>query len=254
LNRREDQDHIEEYDTKIDMSEEANDPAQSRLMRSNYKAVWTRLSDTLARAKMFVTGTEDEAQLTGSGMATVDVLMKTVGVNENDVVLEIGCGVGRVAKQLAPRCRKWIGCDVSPNMLELARERLREFSNIELVETSGHDLKPIVDLSVDLVYCTVVFMHLEQWDRYNLVQEAFRILRPGGKLFVDNANLCSDEGWAVFEQHRQYPPQQRPAHMTECSTPQELQEYLKRAGFTDIETDLGGVFVSVWGTKPGGTG
>jgi SAM-dependent methyltransferase len=225
-------------------------PVAPRLQRSDYKAVWSDLSDTLARAKMHVIGTEDEDALTGSGKVTADFLAKRVGVRPEDTVLEIGCGIGRVAKQLAPRCRNWIGCDVSPNMLKLARERLREFSNVELFETSGHDLKPIADLSVDVAYCTVVFMHLEPWDRFNLVKEAFRVLRPGGRVYVDNANLCSDEGWAVFEHHRHYPPRDRPAHMTECSTPQELQEYLKRAGFAEIETGLDGLFVSVWGEKP----
>jgi len=52
--------------------------------------------------------------------------------------------------------------------------------------------KPIADRSIDFVYCTVVFMHLEQWDRYNYVEEAFRVLRRDGKFYVDSANLCSD--------------------------------------------------------------
>jgi len=38
--------------------------------------------------------------------------------------------------------------------------------------------------------------------------------------------------------------------MTECSTPQELHEYLKRAGFEDIQIKPGSELVSVWGTKP----
>jgi ubiquinone/menaquinone biosynthesis C-methylase UbiE len=231
------------------MSDESN-PAAPRLQRSDYKAVWSDLSDTLARAKMHVIGTEDEDALTGSGKATADFLSRRVGIRPEDTVLEIGCGIGRVGKQLAPRCHKWIGCDVSPNMVKLARERLQEFSNVELFETSGHDLKSIADLSIDVAYCTVVFMHLDPWDRFSLVKEAFRVLRPGGRIYVDNANLCSDEGWAVFEHHQHYPPHDRPAHMTECSTPQELQEYLKRAGFAEIETGLDGLFVAVWGKKP----
>ena len=231
------------------MSEGSN-PGAPRLRRLDYKTVWSDLSDTLARAKMHVIGTEDEDALTGSAKQTTDFLSKRVGVRPEDTVLEIGCGIGRVAKQLAPRCRTWIGCDVSPNMLKLARERLREFSNVELLETSGHDLRPIADLSVDVAYCTVVFMHLEPWDRYNLVKEAFRVLRPGGRVYVDNANLCSDEGWAIFERHRHYPPHDPPAHMTECSTPQELQEYLKRAGFAEVETAFDDSFVAVWGKKP----
>ena len=221
-----------------------------RHRRSNYKEVWTALSSTEAAAKTHVGGSEDEEELTRSGIGTTNFLLENIGVDSGDVVLEIGCGIGRVGKQLASRCRKWIGCDVSPNMLKLAAGRLREFSNVELVEISGHDLKPIADRSIDFVYCTVVFMHLEQWDRYNYVEEAFRVLRGAGKFYVDNANLCSDAGWAIFERHRLFKPAERAAHMTECSTPQELHEYLKRAGFEDIQIKPGSELVSVWGTKP----
>ncbi|HEY3602581.1 MAG TPA: class I SAM-dependent methyltransferase [Chthoniobacterales bacterium] len=219
-------------------------------MRSDYKGVWTALSETLSSAKMHVSGTEDEATIETSGVGTSEFLLKNVGIDPNDVVLEIGCGIGRVGKCLAPRCRRWIGADVSPRMLAFAAERLREFPNVEFVELSGNDLRPIADNSIDLVYCTVVFMHLESWDRYAYVEEAFRVLRPGGKLYVDNVDLCSDGGWAIFETHRRFPIDQRPDHITVCSTPQELQEYLKRAGFEAIESHAGGELISVWGRKP----
>lgn len=219
-------------------------------MRSDYKGVWTALSETLSSAKMHVSGTEDEATIETSGVGTSEFLLKNVGIDPNDVVLEIGCGIGRVGKCLAPRCRRWIGADVSPRMLAFAAERLREFPNVEFVELSGNDLRPIANNSIDVVYCTVVFMHLESWDRYAYVEEAFRVLRPGGKLYVDNVDLCSDGGWAIFETHRRFPIDQRPDHITVCSTPQELQEYLKRAGFEAIESHAGGELISVWGRKP----
>src|SRR5207302_2824353 len=119
--------------------------------RSNYKEVWTALSASEAAAKTHVGGSEDEGELTRSGIGTTNFLLENVGVDSSDVVLEIGCGIGRVGKQLASRCREWIGCDVSGRMLNLAEDRLREFPNVELVETSGYDLKPIADVSVDLV-------------------------------------------------------------------------------------------------------
>ena len=219
-------------------------------MRSDYKGVWSELSKTLASAKMHVSGTEDEATIETSGVGTSEFLLKKVGIDPSDVVLEIGCGIGRVGKCLAPRCRRWIGTDVSPHMLAFAAERLREFANVEFVELSGNDLRPIASNSIDLVYCTVVFMHLESWDRYAYVEEAFRVLRPGGKLYVDNVDLCSDGGWAIFETHRRFPIDQRPDHITVCSTPQELQEYLKRAGFEAIESQAGAELISVWGRKP----
>jgi ubiquinone/menaquinone biosynthesis C-methylase UbiE len=231
------------------MSKEQESAAE-RLRRSDYKKVWSSLSDTVARAKMHVAGTEDEELLTTGGRYNADSLRRKLGINPADTVLEIGCGVGRLAPHLAPFCRHWIGCDVSPNMLKFARERLVAVPNIQLVETSGYDLAPIESRSIDAVYCTVVFMHLDEWERYGYVLEAFRVLRPGGRLCVDNVNLCSDKGWAVFETHRKFSPAERPPQITTCSTPAELQEYLKRAGFEQIETEEDRAFVSVWGRKP----
>ena len=219
-------------------------------MRSDYKRVWTTLSESLSSAKMHVSGTEDEAIFEESGAGTSEFLLTNVGINATDVVLEIGCGVGRVGKHLAARCGRWIGADVSPNMLAFAADRLRDFSNVEFVELAGNDLQPISDNSIDVIYCTVVFMHLEGWDRYSYVLEALRALRPGGKLYVDNVNLCTDTGWSIFETHRKFPLSQRPDHITVCSTPQELQEYLKRAGFEQIETYAGSELIAVWGRKP----
>ena len=220
--------------------------------RSQYKAVWTALSNTHDRAKLSVTGTAEETQLLASGAASLGALQQTIGIHPRDVVLEVGCGVGRVGKHVAPLCQRWIGCDVSANMLRFAAERLRDLPNVELKEISGYHLQGVAEASCDVVYCMVVFMHLETWDRYNYVLEAARVLRPGGRLYVDNVNLCSEEGWAVFEAHRRFPPDARPPHITECSTPQELETYLKRAGFSEIQMRTEGLFVRAWGHKPQG--
>ena len=164
-------------------------------------------------------------------------------------MVEIGCGVGRVGKQLAPLCRKWIGCDVSPHMLALAAKRLADFQNVELQEITGYDLRPLANESADVVYSTVVFMHLEEWDRYSYVLEAHRLLRSGGRIYIDNVDLCSDEGWRAFEAARQFPPTARPPHITKHSTGPELTTYLRRAGFRDVRSRDAGEFVQAWGTK-----
>ncbi|HMG04613.1 MAG TPA: class I SAM-dependent methyltransferase, partial [Chthoniobacterales bacterium] len=92
-------------------------------MRSDYKGVWTALSESLSSAKMHVSGTEDEAIVEKSGAGTSEFLLNNVGIKSTDVVLEIGCGIGRVGKHFAGCCRRWIGADVSPNMLAFAAER-----------------------------------------------------------------------------------------------------------------------------------
>jgi ubiquinone/menaquinone biosynthesis C-methylase UbiE len=218
--------------------------------RSEYKKVWSALSTTEDQAKLHVLGVTDEAALQSTGEETLRFLQNSVGIGKDDVVLEIGCGVGRVGKVVAPLCRKWIGCDVASNMLSLTAQRLKDLSNVELVELSGYDLSGVANASVDLVYCTVVFMHLEPWDRYNYVVEAFRVLRPKGRIYVDNINLCSGGGWEVFEAHRAFSPANRPSHMTHNSTPQEIETYLTRAGFADVLTRTDDDWIRASGIKP----
>src|SRR5437773_10586656 len=217
--------------------------------RSEYKKVWSGLSTTLDEAKRHVIGVTDEAALRSTGEETLGFLQQSVGIRKDDVVLEIGCGIGRVGRFVAPLCRKWIGCDVASNMLSLAAERLRDLPNVELREISGYDLSGVADASVDVVYCTVVFMHLEPWDRYNYILDAFRVLRPTGRIYVDNINLCSDGGWKVFETHRAWLPANRPLHITQYSTAQEIETYLKRAGFCDVQVRTDDDWVRASGVK-----
>src|SRR5262245_20435386 len=116
--------------------------------RSNYKTVWDALATTERRATTHVIGDVDEAAIHAAAEQTSFWLDQTVGVRSDDVILEIGCGIGRVGAALAPRCRQWIGCDVSPNMLDHARRRLAGLGNVRFVELSGFDLGPIDDASV----------------------------------------------------------------------------------------------------------
>lgn len=220
------------------------------LPRSQYKAVWNAQSRTEDAAKIAVAGYTEEAEFERAAQATAAKLERRVGLHASDVILEIGAGVGRVGAALAPRCRQWIGADVSPHMVQHMQRRLAALPNAAAIEISGYDLAPVASGTIDLAYCTVVFMHLDEWDRFNYVAEAMRVLRPGGRLLIDNFNLCSDEGWAMFEELRRLPPTQRPAHISKSSTPQELLEYLRRAGFTKIDHAEEGLWVTAWGHKP----
>lgn len=92
--------------------------------RSNYKGTWEALVRTPMDARLAVVGYADGAQMDASGRHTGDVLDRFVGIRPSDVVLEIGCGVGRVERHITPRCAHWIGSDISRGMLAVAAGRV----------------------------------------------------------------------------------------------------------------------------------
>lgn len=221
-------------------------------VRSDYRSVWNDLAGSKADAHFYVCGYADEEKFFEDADDTLAILDQTVGIRPEDVFLEIGCGVGRVGGVLAPFVQEWIGCDVSTNMLQLAARRLTGLTNTRLQEVSGFDLHPIPDASVDVVYSTVVFMHLDEWDRYNYMLDAMRVLKPGGRFYCDNVDLSSPKGWAVFEESRRmFKPIERPAHLSKCSTPAEIETFLRHAGFEDIRVASRLDFwVYGWARKP----
>jgi SAM-dependent methyltransferase len=226
-------------------------PGRRMLPRFAYHDVWNESARNLRDARVSVAGYDDEAEWNRSGEDTASHVAELTGVGPDDVVLEIGCGVGRVGAKLAPRCRQWIGADVSTNMLHYARTALGGFENVSFVRLNGVDLHGIRDESIDVVYCTAVFMHIDEWDRHRYVAEAYRVLRPGGRVYVDNFGLSGDMGWSLFLETSKVDAALRPPNVSKSSTGEELQIYGERAGFTDILIERSPLFVAMIGRKPG---
>ena len=93
--------------------------------------------------------------------------------------LEIGCGIGRIARWMAQDFGQYIGVDVSPEMIRLASAYQIPGATFQAV--SGGDLGGIVDASVDFVFSFAVFQHVpDRGAILNYFAEAARVLRPGG--------------------------------------------------------------------------
>jgi ubiquinone/menaquinone biosynthesis C-methylase UbiE len=226
-------------------------PASAAILgRAQYREVWDALSLTEEMAKRHASGATDEDELRRGAELTKRTLLETVGIHPEDTVLEVGAGIGRIGEVLAPLCREWIGADVSENMLGHIRRRLGHLGNVRTLLLDGYDLAPLASESVDVVYCTLLFMHLTEWERFGYVREGMRVLRPGGRMLVDSFNLRSDEGWALFERMMGYQPLERPPHISTTSTPEEIETYFTRAGFADVRQRTVGPWLITHGRKP----
>jgi len=108
-------------------------------------------------------------------------LVKRVGAGK--AVLEVGCGTGLVLQRVAGFARSAKGIDLSPGMLERARDR-----GLDVLEGSATAL-PFADDTFDVAYSFKVLSHVPQLDV--ALAEMVRVVRPGGHLVFDIYNRHS---------------------------------------------------------------
>jgi ubiquinone/menaquinone biosynthesis C-methylase UbiE len=103
-------------------------------------------------------------------------------------VLEFGCGTGKLARELMSRLPsdgRYLGLDVSPEMVRLATERLRPWDGRAEARLSDGAMRfPLDDGACDRVVSTYVFDLLSPEDARAAAREAARVLGPGGLLCV----------------------------------------------------------------------
>jgi SAM-dependent methyltransferase len=98
-----------------------------------------------------------------------------------DVVVEVGCGVGRITRTLAQRAGRVIALDISAEMLALASARNAMLGNVDWRLGDGETLAGVPDAAADGVFSHVVFQHIpDPAITLGYVTEIGRVLRPGG--------------------------------------------------------------------------
>ncbi len=109
-----------------------------------------------------------------------DWLNEHLPKNRDIRVLDIGCGNGALLNALSDRIGEGVGVDESAAILERARRRNSEVSNLKFEVIKGPVL-PFEDGSFDIVISLMSFRYLD-WDP--LLAEIKRVTKPGGKLLI----------------------------------------------------------------------
>lgn len=107
-------------------------------------------------------------------------------------VLDFGCGVGRLSLALAAHFDEVVGVDVSPAMLEGAREIAGERCTFVLDQSD--DLTSVGSNTMDVSYSSLVLQHLPRDRALGYLRELIRVTRPGGCII---AQVASRPDWSL---------------------------------------------------------
>jgi SAM-dependent methyltransferase len=133
----------------------------------------------------------EEARFWEMGHEDLDRLLGAVDVSlEPDwLVVEIGCGVGRLTRVIADRAASVKALDVSAEMLAIARNENSSLANVEWIHGDGVSLAGIGNGVADAAVSHVVFQHIpDPQITLGYLREVGRVLKPGGVAVLHLSN------------------------------------------------------------------
>jgi len=162
---------------------------------------WVGLSNDDVRSMLFALigqhfGDQPEKhipEIRESRKAYGNYVADQIGLNANDVAVDLGSGCGFGTYWLAKRSRFLHACDISPAYLTFAQRECSDLHNIAFHQIKSRDLSPIETNSIDALCSGSVFIHLNLYDIYWYFREFQRVVKPGGRVWIDFADSESLE-------------------------------------------------------------
>lgn len=132
-------------------------------------------------------GLEDLEAVVQNRHARLPELVSRLRLQLDDLVVDLGSGMGFVAEVVAPLVHTLYCVDISPTFLADTRARLdaQEVRNVEYVLTDYADFSGSFHFRVSKIYSLLLFIHFNYFDFLYYLVECNRILLDGGLLYFD---------------------------------------------------------------------
>ena len=173
------------------------------------------------------------------------------GLEDNNRVLEIGCGTGKATRPFAEHGYELVCLDIGADLIAVARESLKEFPNVSFVTEAFEEWEP--EGKFDLIISATAFHWVDPRVRY---LKASEVLKSNGFLAVfSNQHVRKDEGFFAESQSlydKYYAPltTNRPTHATDFPGVEAFQDPIKRV-YPWMQTYSSEQYIKLLGTYSG---
>lgn len=106
-------------------------------------------------------------------------------IRQNDIVLDLGCGYGRVAIRLLEKTKRVIGIDISKDNIQLAKKIVGNNKDCKFYTMDAIDLE-FVDNFFDTVICVQNGISAFKLNPLRLIKEPIRVTRQGGTVLFSS--------------------------------------------------------------------
>ena len=151
------------------------------------------------------------------------------GLNDHSRILEIGCGTGKATRPFAERGYELVCLDIGVDMIAVAKEKLKAFSNVSFVTEAFEGWES--GEKFDLIISATAFHWIDPEVRYLRASE---VLGSKGFLAVfSNQHARKDEGFFaevqdLYDRYYPLPTENRPTHATHFPGVEAFQDPIKR--------------------------
>jgi SAM-dependent methyltransferase len=184
------------------------------------------------------TTASEQARLALLNRLTNAPFIEFLELDERASVLEVGSGLGILAREVAGRLTRGEVCGVEYSAAQLALAKNSAAANLHFIQADAHSL-PFTDDAFDTVYCRYLLEHVA--DPARVLGEMRRVLRRGGRALAQENNiliLALDPECPRFERVWARFAQLQSELGGDALIGKKLLALFKRAGFDEIELSL----------------